>query len=82
MTPRKEEDVLARSVELVHKLAGRNPRGFVAPWWEMSPVTPELLLKYGLRYDHSQGHNDFQPYYARVGESWTRSITPSLRRSG
>lgn len=72
MTPRQEEDVLARSVELVHKLAGRNPRGFVAPWWEMSSVTAELLLKYGFRYDHSQGHNDFQPYYARIGESWTK----------
>ena len=72
MTPRQEEDVLARSVELVHNLAGRNPRGFVAPWWEMSSVTAELLLKYGFRYDHSQGHNDFQPYYARIGESWTK----------
>src|SRR5713101_373309 len=71
MTPRQEEDVLARSVELVHQLAGRNPRGFVAPWWEMSSVTAELLLKYGFRYDHSQGHHDFQPYYARIGESWT-----------
>jgi peptidoglycan/xylan/chitin deacetylase (PgdA/CDA1 family) len=69
MTPRQEEDVLERSVELVQKLAGKKPRGFVAPWWEMSPVTAELLLKYGFRYDHSQGHNDFQPYYARVGES-------------
>jgi predicted deacetylase len=53
------------------KLAGKKPRGFVAPWWEMSPVTAELLLKYGFHYDHSQGHNDFEPYYARVGESWT-----------
>jgi peptidoglycan/xylan/chitin deacetylase (PgdA/CDA1 family) len=72
MTPRQEEDVLARSVELVHNLAGRNPRGFVAPWWEMSSVTAELLLKYGFRYDHSQGHHDFEPYYARIGESWTK----------
>jgi peptidoglycan-N-acetylglucosamine deacetylase len=71
MTPRQEEDVLQRSIELVEKLAGKKPRGFVAPWWEMSPVTAELLLKYGFRYDHSQGHNDFEPYYARVGESWT-----------
>jgi len=38
----------------------------------MSAVTAELLLKYGFRYDHSQGHHDFEPYYARVGESWTK----------
>src|SRR5215813_13998832 len=60
MTPRQEEDVLQRSIELVEQLAGKKPRGFVAPWWEMSPVTAELLLKYGFRYDHSQGHNEFE----------------------
>src|SRR3954463_14460637 len=38
MTPRQEEDVLARSVELIDKMAGRPPRGYVAPWWEMSEV--------------------------------------------
>jgi peptidoglycan/xylan/chitin deacetylase (PgdA/CDA1 family) len=72
MSPRQEEDVLACSVELVEKLSGKRPRGYVAPWWEMSPVTAQLLLKHGFRYDHSQGHHDFQPYYARVGESWTK----------
>jgi len=40
--------------ELVQKLAGKGPRGYVAPWWEMSAVTAELLLKYGFRYDHSR----------------------------
>ncbi len=71
MTPRQEEDVLIRSIELIEKISGRKPRGYVAPWWETSPVTAELLLKHGFRYDHSQGHHDFQPYYARVAESWT-----------
>ncbi len=72
MKPQQEAAVLARSVELVEKLSGKRPRGYVAPWWEMSAVTAELLLKQGFRYDHSQGHNDFHPYYARVGESWTK----------
>lgn len=72
MAPAQEEAVLAKSVELIEKLCARAPRGYVAPWWEMSPVTGELLLKYGFTYDHSQGHNDFHPYYARVGEQWTR----------
>ena len=31
MTPRQEEDVLERSIDLVLKLAGKKPRGFVAP---------------------------------------------------
>jgi peptidoglycan/xylan/chitin deacetylase (PgdA/CDA1 family) len=72
MTPEQEEAVLAKSVELVEQLSGKKPRGYVAPWWEMSAVTAELLKKYGFTYDHSQGHHDFQPYYARVGYTWTK----------
>ena len=70
MTAQQEEDVLARSVELIQGLTGRKPRGYVAPWWEMSANTAALLLKYGFRYDHSQGYRDFQPFYARVGDKW------------
>ena len=72
MTPKQEEDVLLRSIDAIAKLTGRPPRGYVAPWWEMSSVTAELLLKHGFRYDHSQGYNDFVPFYARVGDSWTK----------
>jgi peptidoglycan/xylan/chitin deacetylase (PgdA/CDA1 family) len=72
MTPKQEEDVLVKSIELIEKVAGRKPRGYVAPWWEMSAVTAELLLKYGFTYDHSQGYNDFVPFYARVGDTWTK----------
>jgi len=72
MTPKQEEDVLAKSVELITNLTGSKPRGYVAPWWEMSSVTCELLLKYGFKYDHSMSLNDFEPYYARVGDTWTK----------
>jgi peptidoglycan/xylan/chitin deacetylase (PgdA/CDA1 family) len=33
MTPQQEQDVLAKSFELIEKLSGRPPRGYVAPWW-------------------------------------------------
>ena len=72
MTRQQEEDVLKKSVELIEKYAGKKPRGYVAPWWEMSASTVELLLAQGFRYDHSQGYNDFVPFYARVGDSWTK----------
>jgi peptidoglycan/xylan/chitin deacetylase (PgdA/CDA1 family) len=72
MTPKQEEDVLAKSVELIEKVSGKAPRGYVAPWWEMSNSTPDLLLKYGFTYDHSQGFDDFTPFYARVGDQWTK----------
>jgi peptidoglycan/xylan/chitin deacetylase (PgdA/CDA1 family) len=70
MTAQQEEDVLAKSVELIEGLTGKKPRGYVAPWWEMSNNTAALLLKYGFEYDHSQGYRDFQPFYARVGDKW------------
>jgi peptidoglycan/xylan/chitin deacetylase (PgdA/CDA1 family) len=72
MTASQEEDVLARSVELIENVSGRRPRGYVAPWWEMSENTASLLLKYGFTYDHSQSYHDFLPFYARVGDQWTK----------
>ena len=72
MTPKQEEDVLAKTVELIEAVSGQRPRGYVAPWWEMSAVTADLLKRYGFTYDHSQGYNDFTPFYARVGDEWTK----------
>ncbi|MEE2774300.1 MAG: polysaccharide deacetylase [Pseudomonadota bacterium] len=71
MTENQEEDVLVKSIELIKNLSGKKPRGYVAPWWEMSKITASLLLKYGFSYDHSQMYRDFQPFYARVGDDWT-----------
>ena len=48
MTPTQEEDVLVKSIELIKGLTGKAPRGYVAPWWEMSNSTAALLLKHGL----------------------------------
>src|SRR5579872_4086614 len=70
MNPRQEEDVLKRSIELIEKISGKRPRGYVAPWWETSPRTAELLLENGFTYDHSQGHHAMQPHNAGAGESW------------
>jgi peptidoglycan/xylan/chitin deacetylase (PgdA/CDA1 family) len=72
MTPEQEREVIERSIALIEKLAGRQPRGYVAPWWEMSEHTAALLLELGFTYDHSQNYNDFVPFYARVGDQWTK----------
>ena len=45
---------------------GRRPAGYVAPWWEFSGVTNELLLEFGVKYDNSLMHADHKPYYVRV----------------
>ncbi|MFB1281837.1 polysaccharide deacetylase [Helicobacter pylori] len=72
MSTKQEEDVLLKSVELIKDLTGKAPIGYVAPWWEFSNITNELLLKHGFKYDHSLMHNDFTPYYVRVGDSWSK----------
>jgi peptidoglycan/xylan/chitin deacetylase (PgdA/CDA1 family) len=72
MTPEQEEAIFDKCIESITDLSGQSPRGYVAPWWEFGPKTNELLLGKGLKYDHSLMHNDFHPYYATVGDSWTK----------
>lgn len=72
MSPEQEEDVMKKSLELIEQLTGKKPNGYVAPWWEFSNVTAELLVEYGFKYDHSLMHDDFTPYFVRVGDTWTK----------
>ena len=72
MSREQETAVLDKSIELVTRLSGKRPTGYVAPWWEFSRVTNELLLERGIKYDHSLMHDDHPPYYVRVGDSWTK----------
>ncbi len=72
MTREQETSILDRSIELIEKVSGRRPTGYVAPWWEFSQITNEILLERGIKYDHSLMHRDFEPYYVRVGDSWTK----------
>jgi peptidoglycan-N-acetylglucosamine deacetylase len=72
MTPVQEEAVMDKCIDLIEKVSGRRPTGYVAPWWEFSPITNELLLAKGIKYDHSLMNDDFHPFYARVGDSWTK----------
>lgn len=72
MTREQEMAILDKSIELATTLSGKRPTGYVAPWWEFSNVTNELLLERGIKYDHSLMHNDFHPYRVRVGDSWTK----------
>ena len=72
LTEEQERDVMARSVELITKLTGRAPRGYVAPWWETSERGALLLREFGFSYGHSQNYHDFLPFYARLGDKWTK----------
>ncbi|MBU2360714.1 MAG: polysaccharide deacetylase [Alphaproteobacteria bacterium] len=72
MTREQEIAVLDKAIDVITALAGKRPTGYVAPWWEFSNVTNELLLERGIKYDHSLMHNDFTPYRVRVGDKWTK----------
>jgi peptidoglycan/xylan/chitin deacetylase (PgdA/CDA1 family) len=72
MSREQETAILDKSIDLIQGLSGSRPTGYVAPWWEFSTVTNELLLERGIKYDHSLMHRDFEPYYVRVGDSWTK----------
>lgn len=72
MSRQQESEVLDHCIELIQGRSGRRPTGYVAPWWEFSTVTNELLLERGIKYDHSLMHRDFEPYFVRVGDSWTK----------
>ena len=59
MTAEQQREVLDKTYRML------------APWWETSREGAQLLLDYGIEYDHSMSHHDCQAYYLRAGDSWT-----------
>jgi peptidoglycan/xylan/chitin deacetylase (PgdA/CDA1 family) len=73
MTIEQQRDVLDKTYKLLTDFCGgRPPKGSVAPWWETSKEGAELLLSYGIEYDHSMSHHDCQMYWLRIGDTWTK----------
>lgn len=72
MTLEQQRDVMDKSYRLLTEFNhGKSPRGIVAPWWEVSRESTQLLLEYGVEYDHSASHHDCQAYWLRLGDTWT-----------
>ncbi|KAK3058215.1 hypothetical protein LTR09_001293 [Extremus antarcticus] len=71
MTLEQQTAVMDKCYHLIKDFQnGKPPRGIVAPWWESSQEGAELMLKYGLEYDHSFSHHDCQCYWLRTGDKW------------
>ena len=81
MSRQQEIDVLDYCVDLLTRRSGRAHR-LCGPWWEFSPITNEILLDRGIRYDHSLMHRDFEPYYVRAGDTWTKIDYKRRRPTG
>lgn len=72
MTRQQEAAVLDKSIALIKNLTGQTPTGYVAPFWEFSKNTIDLLLDRGFVYDHSMMQHDFIPYYLRENLAWEK----------
>ena len=68
MSPEEEEKELKRGLDAVRGLTGQPPRGYRSPVWDHSPITVDLLVKYGFFYDSSMMADDYTPYRARSGD--------------
>ncbi|MGH2610796.1 MAG: polysaccharide deacetylase family protein, partial [Tepidiformaceae bacterium] len=68
LDPDAERAVMERGVECIERLTGSRPHGFRSPAWDHSANTVPLLVKLGFAYDSSLMAQDFEPYYARVGD--------------
>ncbi len=72
LTYEQEEAVFDKSIEVIEKICGKRPVGYVAPWWEVSENSVKILLDKGIKYDHSLMHRDHECYYVRVNDGWTK----------
>jgi len=72
LTRAQEEAIFDKCIGMIEKHWGRRPVGYVAPWWEVSATSIEILIERGIQYDHSLMHRDATPYYVRTGDAWTK----------
>ena len=70
MNIEQQTAIMDKCYKLLKDFCGKPPRGIVAPWWESSKEGAELMLKYGVEYDHSFSHHDCQCYWLRTGDTW------------
>lgn len=62
--------VFERGLEALDHVAGVRPRGHVAPAWNMSEHTMDLVEEFGFDFDGSRMSTDFMPVYVRKGDRW------------
>lgn len=62
LTAEQEEAILVRGMAALRKITGQDPTGYRAPWWELNPHSPGLLLRHGFVYDSSLMGDD-APYW-------------------
>jgi peptidoglycan-N-acetylglucosamine deacetylase len=69
----EERRILERGLEALQHTVQIRPVGYRSPSWDNSPNTVNLLLEYGFEYESSLMGNDFEPYWCRTGDRWSRT---------
>ncbi|KAI0731890.1 hypothetical protein C8Q72DRAFT_905869 [Fomitopsis betulina] len=73
LTLQQQKDILDHTYDQLTKFNnGIPPKGYVAPWCEMSAEVTRLLLDKGVEWDHSHMARDSQAYYLRDEDTWTK----------
>jgi peptidoglycan/xylan/chitin deacetylase (PgdA/CDA1 family) len=57
----EQRAIIERAAEVLEPLTGERPKGYRAPWWQLSLESPELLAAAGFGYDSSLMDDDV-PY--------------------
>jgi peptidoglycan/xylan/chitin deacetylase (PgdA/CDA1 family) len=65
--------ILERGIEALEKVTGTRPVGYRSPAWDNSSNTVKLLLEHGFEYESSLMGSDYEPYWCRVGDKWSKS---------
>jgi allantoinase len=63
-----QEEAIGKSVELLEKISGKRPRGWISPGAESNLDTVELLAAAGFDY-HGDFQDDELPYFLQVNNS-------------
>ena len=82
-TPEQEEAIFDKCIEVITKLAGKPPRGYVAPWWELGPNTGGAAPPQGAQVRSLDDEQRLPPVLCPGrGFSGPRSTIPSTPRPG
>jgi peptidoglycan/xylan/chitin deacetylase (PgdA/CDA1 family) len=65
--------ILERGIKALEKVTGARPVGYRSPSWDNSLNTVKLLLEHGFEYESSMMGSDYEPYWCRIGDRWSKT---------
>lgn len=68
----EERKILERGIRALFEVLNTRPRGYRSPSWDNSPNTVKLLLEYDFEYESSLMAYDYEPYWCRAGDQWSK----------